>query len=403
MRIGLVFDQEVHIGGGFQQELSTVKSLYAHQGQPHEFVTITTHKSNVKVLAELGIEAHYCKLSKLRNLVCLATRGPLMGQLFLKRFTGSSRTPFERSLDRYELDLVYFLSASLLSSFVHDLPVMLRVFDLCHRDWPEFPEVRVNRELDLRDDLLRRVCPRAIAILVDGELSVKRLASRYGVDEHRVHVLPFEPGDLPAGSQASGEEIKAMRLEVGLGDEPFVFYPAQYWPHKNHAYILRAIKRLADEGVRIHAVFCGSDKGNRPHIQKQAADLGIGELIHPLGFIDRSMLASLYREAVALVMPTWFGPTNIPPLEAFASGCPVIYSDLPGLGDQVGDAALLMALDDPNSLATHLKRLIEEPQLREQLIARGEARLKELQQADPWCVHQRIFEQYELCRSSVHA
>ena len=58
-------------------------------------------------------------------------------------------------------------------------------------------------------------------------------------------------------------------------------------------------------------------------------------------------MASLYKESIALVMPSYFGPTNIPPLEAFNLGVPVLYSDLPGLKDQVGDAALLLDLNKP--------------------------------------------------------
>ena len=57
-------------------------------------------------------------------------------------------------------------------------------------------------------------------------------------------------------------------------------------------------------------------------------------------------------------MPTYFGPTNIPPLEAFKINVPVLYSDLPGLRDQVGKAAMLIDLKKPESLASNLKKLL---------------------------------------------
>jgi glycosyltransferase involved in cell wall biosynthesis len=63
-------------------------------------------------------------------------------------------------------------------------------------------------------------------------------------------------------------------------------------------------------------------------------------------------------------MPTYFGPTNLPPYEAFLNNCPVLYSDLPGLRDQVKDSALLMNLKDPESLANNLIKIInKEPEL----------------------------------------
>ena len=70
-------------------------------------------------------------------------------------------------------------------------------------------------------------------------------------------------------------------------------------------------------------------------------------------------------------MPTYFGPTNIPPIEAFVLGVPVLYSDLPGLSDQVRGAALLLDLKNPESMANQLHELIENPSLREELIQSG--------------------------------
>ena len=66
-----------------------------------------------------------------------------------------------------------------------------------------------------------------------------------------------------------------------------------------------------------------------------------------------------------------FGPTNLPPLEAFELGVPVLYSDKPGLRDQVGDAALLLDLKDPLVLANHLNKLITDPLVRTRLINAG--------------------------------
>ena len=70
-------------------------------------------------------------------------------------------------------------------------------------------------------------------------------------------------------------------------------------------------------------------------------------------------------------MPTFFGPTNLPPLEAFRLGVPVIYSDLEGLRDQVGDAALLVNLHDPETLSDYLLDLLKDHNLRSTLIKRG--------------------------------
>ena len=72
-----------------------------------------------------------------------------------------------------------------------------------------------------------------------------------------------------------------------------------------------------------------------------------------------------------LVMPTFFGPTNIPPLEAFKLGIPVIYPNLKGLKEQVKKSGLLVDLYDPETLSTCILDLIRNKNLRNDLIDRG--------------------------------
>jgi len=75
-------------------------------------------------------------------------------------------------------------------------------------------------------------------------------------------------------------------------------------------------------------------------------------------------------------MPTYFGPTNIPPIEAFKLNVPVLYSDLPGLKDQVDGAALMLDLNNPFSVAQHLNDLISDDKVRQNLIIAGNRKLK---------------------------
>ena len=121
------------------------------------------------------------------------------------------------------------------------------------------------------------------------------------------------------------------------------------------------------------------DKGCKKNIISFAKSLGIEDRIIFTGFVSNQELISLYKSSLALVMPTFFGPTNIPPLEAFKLGIPVIYSDLEGLRDQVKDAALLVNLYDPDSLANYLINLMKNDSLRNELIKKGFMRYKEIE------------------------
>ena len=117
-------------------------------------------------------------------------------------------------------------------------------------------------------------------------------------------------------------------------------------------------------------------------------ELGLSNQVYFLGFVDNEDIINLYKDSIALVMPTYFGPTNIPPLEAFTLGTPVLYSDLPGLRDQVGDSALLLDLKNPSSMSKHVYSLINNLELRKELIDSGKRRMSLMDQS----AHEKLIE-----------
>jgi glycosyltransferase involved in cell wall biosynthesis len=91
---------------------------------------------------------------------------------------------------------------------------------------------------------------------------------------------------------------------------------------------------------------------------------------------------SLYRKALALVYVSFFGPENLPPLEAFAIGCPVIASQVHGAEEQLGDAALVVDPRSPEEISKAIQRVASDAQLKSRLIARGTERARRWPDAD---------------------
>jgi glycosyltransferase involved in cell wall biosynthesis len=119
-----------------------------------------------------------------------------------------------------------------------------------------------------------------------------------------------------------------------------------------------------------------------------------------MGFVPDENMNSYYRKSLALVMPSYFGPTNMPPLEAFALGVPVVVSDLPGLRDQVGDAGLLVSPDNFQDLGAIILRLLEDPKLKDELSTRGTLRLKEFSNQKRISKLFEIFNTYKIKRQT---
>lgn len=268
-------------------------------------------------------------------------------------------------------------------SFECGIPYIVVVHDLQHRIQPEFPEVSAGGEWNRREVLNRNSIKYAEAVFVDSQVGKEDLLTFYGeyISEDRVYLLPYAPVvRQPSRTMQADVDI---RVKYSLPPRYF-FYPAQFWEHKNHARILDAIAIVRQEhGLDIPLVLVGSNVGP-PHerrelifldLVEQARRLDISELFYYLGSVPDDDMPRLYRQAVGLVMPTFFGPTNIPILEAWSLDCPVITSDIRGVRDQAGDAALLVDPKSAEAIAQALYRLWTEPALCEKLRKNGAARL----------------------------
>lgn len=395
VRLAVLFDQQVHAGGGYQQALNAALLVGRLPKDLVEPVYFTTLHENLETLANLGIEAKLLELSVISR-AWVRLRTWLGNYLTLRIFKLFQKTnSFENFFKKDNIDLIYFISPNNYAHSLEETNYITTVWDLCHRDDPEFPEVRWHRQFETRESNYKAILPRAVAVLVDSELGKKNIIKRYGLDDSRVHVMPFEAScasrTAAAGHIDEPEDIKTKyRLNV-----PYIFYPAQFWAHKNHVYLLEGLKDLELKyGVQIGVIFCGGDKGNKPYVAQYALDLGLSYRVCFAGFVSDTEMGHLYKQSFALVMPTYFGPTNLPPLEAFELGVPVLYSDKAGLRDQVDGAGLLMDLKNPSSMAENLFRLWSQPDLREELIRAGHEKLTHLNKIDRAIILQKIVEDF---------
>jgi glycosyltransferase involved in cell wall biosynthesis len=277
------------------------------------------------------------------------------------------------------VDLVYFLGPTDFAKYLESINYVSTVWDLCHRDEPEFPEVRWFNEFERRERSNFRILPKATAIITDSCVNKKNIISRYRIDEEKIFIIPFEPNLAIKGNVADREEKEFNVKQTYNLDCPYIFYPAQFWAHKNHIYILEGLKELENiYRLRVGAVFVGGDKGNMEYIRGQAVEMNLVDRVRILGFMPTADLLSFYQQAICLVMPTYFGPTNLPPLEAFVLGVPLLYSDLPGMREQVGDAALFINLQSPRSMADNLALIIQDLSVRNRLIQNGRTLIERL-------------------------
>ena len=283
---------------------------------------------------------------------------------------GRPRTWFERSLAEQRIQLVWFATTYVERC---DAPFVFTVFDIEHARQPWFPEVSAHGEWERREQHLNRYIRKASRVIVPSIAGREQVVHHFRVDPERVLCLPH-PTSAFAHKAAMLEPQPRTTIErFGVG-ERYLLYPAQFWAHKNHATLLDAVARLGrDGGSPYELVLVGSDKGQLPYVQGLAREAGVIDRVHFLGLVEPDDLVALYQHAHALTYVSFFGPENLPPLEAFALGCPVIAADVPGAREQMGDAAILVAPTASEGIAEAVRRL-EDADLRRRLTALGRER-----------------------------
>jgi len=369
MKIVAILESSVTSGGGFNQSLNAILQMQRLVADNFQFSVITSVKENIEYLQNFSIKSQYVKVGFFNDIFSVISASLLGSQIIAKLGITSL---LEKKLIKERCDLVYFVKPSIHAIALQKINYIITVWDLCHRDNLEFPEVHFNGVFIAREWLYRNLLPLALLVLVDSEILAKRMVIRYGIDRNRVLSMPFAPSPF-IDNISKKEEDNVLSL-YGL-DRGYFFYPAQFWPHKNHIRILQALTILNDQYIKCKVVFVGGDQGNLNYIEAKIKEYDLEEQVKILGFVPVEHIKSLYENCQAVVMPTYFGPTNLPPLEAWSLGKPLIYSN--HLKAQAGDAAIMINPDSAEELADAMKKIFDDTIL-EKYVARGYGRLKEI-------------------------
>lgn len=372
------------LGGGFTFESEILNALFEFtECSNHRFVIC--HQDKVDYLPDIyskNFESISLQCSVLQRLYIEVT-GPV--KAFFEKIR-NSRYPLKvklttkgwiedwmvKKLVSRGIDLILYLTPYQVP--VMDLPYISVLWDLAHRIHPYFPEVSQIGEWETREKFYGTTLRRATKIITGTDAGKGEIKKFYQVPSERIHILPFPTPEFALGSPAL-PRVNVL-VKYGLPSQ-YLFYPAQFWPHKNHVGLLKAVKLLSQQyNLKLPLVLVGSDKGNKDYVQQVVTKLDLANQVHFLGFVPREDLVALYQHAFAMAFVSFLGPDNLPPLEAFALECPVIAADVSGAREQLGDAALLVNPTDHDEIARVIMSLWQDSMLRQELIRRGLDRAK---------------------------
>lgn len=238
---------------------------------------------------------------------------------------------------------------------VHDL-TSVRFREMCDRNTRQYPH------------LIRRALRRGAHVHTVSRSVADEVMDVFRVEPERVHVVP-NGVDASLGGDAS----RGCAL---AGGDRYVLSIGTIEPRKNLAGLVRAFDRVAGEDETIRLALAGGSGWGAAGVDEAIASARHNERIARLGRVDDAERADLLAGATVLAYPSVYEGFGLPPLEAMAAGVSVLATCVGAIPEVLGDAALLVDLDD-DSIAEGLLRLITDDSMRAQLVERGRARAAE--------------------------
>jgi glycosyltransferase involved in cell wall biosynthesis len=270
----------------------------------------------------------------------------------------------EEALLHFDKIDVYFCPFGTLWPRPVRKPAVLTFHDMQERFYPEFFTKKEHEERFYHYDWSLRMADAVIAI---SEFTREMAVQIAGAARSKIHVVHHVPDALPSPVRPAAWND---------GAQPFVFYPANFWKHKNHRRLIDAMAKLKSAGSSLCLVCTGSLLGRDAEWEAAVNAAGVTETVRHLGKISRAEISWLYRHARALVFPSLFEGFGIPLLEAMETACPIACGNNTSQPAVARDAALYFDAMQPASIAAAISRIASEDTLRDKLIAAGGARVR---------------------------
>jgi glycosyltransferase involved in cell wall biosynthesis/2-polyprenyl-3-methyl-5-hydroxy-6-metoxy-1,4-benzoquinol methylase len=322
--------------------------------------------------------------SRWKSLIRAGLEKALPHRLYMRvyhRYRATIHQPKSNSLLKgLGADLVF---CPFTAPFFYDpqIPIVIIVLDLQYREYPIFFK---SEDLYHTDHYFQQSVQVASRLICISEYTRKTVLEAVSIPPERAVAIPtslYNPL-----KKVDADRREKLLEPLGLAEDTFMLYPANFWPHKNHAMLLTAfqIYRRRHPESRTKLVFTGAPGGQEQVLRDAACMMGLEKDVIFPGFVSTELFSALLLSCRALIFPSLYEGFGAPVLEGMAHGKPVLCSDLTSLPEVVGEAAILFDPRKPECIVEAIEAIDNDPDLRARYAALGLERAKAFSDPTGW-------------------
>jgi glycosyltransferase involved in cell wall biosynthesis len=340
----------------------------------HDFGIGTYIRSLLRQLARLDQATEYVLLCRPADASSLAQLGPNFRPVAERAGNYSLaeqlRVPF--ALKRHGVTL-FHAPHYVLPPLVPCRSVVT-IHDCIHLMFPQYLPGRLA--LGYARTSIALAARRATRVLTVSQSSKRDILNAVNIPSDKIDVI-YNAYDERFGIAPPEEAMERVRDRYQL-DAPFILYAGNVKPHKNLERLIDAFDLVRKRGLdNVKLVLIGDDISKYAALRRAVHRHQLHKHVRFLGYLPEDTLAVMYRLASVFVFPSLYEGFGLPPLEAMASGTPVVTSNLSSLPEVAGDAAVLVNPYEAGDIADGILRVLTDAAFGEDLRRRGVARARQ--------------------------
>ncbi len=324
MNIGC-FLSEVSTGGGNHLTKDFARNIVKLNNKGFKISLITSTKIYNDFLIRNKIKYKKLKFSFFEKFLV-----KLWKIVFLRVLLNflSIKSPIKNFVKKNKFDLIVFNSPTTYIHMCRGINYIVCLWNTEIDDFKNFVEFNKSNYL-YQKNIIKESVQNAFKIVVFTEKNKQDLVNRFNCSKNKIIIQSAKPIFPQIYEETENKKIFLNEFDNLKLDKKkkWIFYPAQFWSHKNHEYIINSVKEIDKFGLsNINFVFCGRDKGYLSVVKKKIEEQNLKHRFKIFNYLSDYQVIALYLFSYALIIPTYVGRITMPLLESFYFNKKVFYS-----------------------------------------------------------------------------